>query len=86
MLYLAGVIPSIWLLELKNFKTRGEIHFCSDMYWGGEVGIFQMMQFNAFKILRCGVYETYNQGWEAMVDQVFFCTPFYYAFTFYTFS
>jgi len=33
-LYLCGVLPSIWLLELKNLDIRNDNHICSSPYWG----------------------------------------------------
>lgn len=37
LLYLCGVLPSIWLLELKNLKLRNDEHVCSSPYWGKEL-------------------------------------------------
>ncbi|CAK8690550.1 unnamed protein product [Clavelina lepadiformis] len=34
LIYLCGVVPSIWFLELKNFETRQGYHYCNDQYWG----------------------------------------------------
>ncbi|XP_078489939.1 transmembrane protein 26-like [Ciona intestinalis] len=34
LLYLCGVVPSIWFLELKNLDVRGGYHYCNDRFWG----------------------------------------------------
>jgi len=34
LLYLCGILPSIWLLELKNLNSRNLKHVCSSPYWG----------------------------------------------------